>query len=323
MSLRLSGSSGYLLFQRSLQLRNADIYRSSEQLSTQKRINRPSDDPEGSKLLLTYRANLMKIDQYKTNIMTAEQNLKQTETVLGSVKDLMVRAKEIALQANNSTLSDEARETLAAEVNQLSQQLLGLGNSEVNGEYLFSGYKTDTAPFDFVAGFPNPPTANFNGDSNLKSIAVSEDLTLTVQVRGDLIFKGDGTAATVDLFEVLGNLETTLRTNINPAANPGDPDHRDTIFGAMGDHIEDLDTGFNQVLTEMTSLGGRQNRLTSTKDFFEVQVETMKTFISDIEDKDIAEITMEFQKAQLALQATLGSAGAVMNLPSLMDFIGR
>jgi len=323
MGLRLSGLSGYLLFQRSLAVRNQAMMKSSEELSTQKRINRPSDDPQGAKTVLTYRSAIDKLNQYKANIGNADRMLKQTEVALNGAKDVLIRAKEIALQGNNTTIGQSGRLALAEEVKQIREQLLGHANTELNGEYIFSGYKTNVEPITLDVGFPNPPTATYNGDTNLRSIQIAEGETMTVQSRGDRVFLGDGTANTVDLFEVLGNLENTLRTEPNPAANPGDPDHFDTLSAAFGDAIEDLDLGFNQVLKEVTSLGGRMNRLTSTTEDFDIQLETLRSFVSDIEDKDIAEITMEFQRAQLALQATLGSAGAVMQLPSLMDFIGR
>lgn len=323
MSLRLSGLSSFYLFQRSLAARNTDVLRSSEQLSTQKRINRPSDDPEGAKTVLTFRHAMDKINQYKTNIVNGQRILKQTETTLSAVKDVITRAKELAIQGNNSTIGQTGRTALAEELKQRTQELLGLANTEVNGEYIFAGFKTDTKPFALDVNFPNPSTSTYSGDTNQKSIQINEGETVQIQSRGDLIFKGDGTASTVDIFKVLGDLEKTLRTPINPGANPGDPDHFDTISAAMGNAIGDLDKAFNQVVQEVTSIGGKENRLESTNDTFDVQMETLKSFISDIEDKDIAEITMEFQRAQLAMQATLGSANAVMNMPTLMDFIGR
>lgn len=322
MSIRLSGLSSYILFQRSLAIRNNDLFRTSEQLSTQKRINRPSDDPQGAKTVLTYRDALSKIKQYKDNIQFADQSLKASEVAVTNLKDILMRVKELALQGNNSTATTEARTALAEEVHQRAMEVLGIANTEVNGSYIFAGYHTDTKPFELDNAYPATPAATYSGDTNLRTVQISEDQTIQIQIRGDQLFQGDGTASTVDIFEVLGTLENTLRTPIDPNANPGDPDHFDTISAAMGDAIEDLDLAFNQALQQLTALGGKQNRLATTADAYDVQTETFKAFISDIEDKDIAEITMEFQRAQLALQATLGSAGAIMNMPSLMDFVG-
>jgi flagellar hook-associated protein 3 FlgL len=323
MSLRLSGTSSYILFQRNLGLRNAELFKSSEQLSSQKRINRPSDDPEGAKAVLNFRTALDRIDQYKSNILAARRSLVQTENAVSGTKTELDRIKEIALQANNSFMSTEARLALAEEVRQITQTVLGLANTEVNGEYIFSGFKTDTLPFTLDANFPTPPTATYNGDTNLKSVKIGEGETIESQIRGDLLFLGDGGPRSVDIFQVLGTLENTLRTEVNPAANPGDPDHFDTISAALGESIEDIDIAINQVIRDLTQLGGKTNRLDTAENNFEIQKETLKTFISDIEDKDFAEITMEFQRAQLALQATLGAANATLTLPSLMDFVGR
>ncbi len=239
MSVRLSGMSSYILFQRSLQVRNSDLFRTSEQLSTQKRINRPSDDPQGAKSVLTYRDAVKKIDQYKTNIQSADQSLKATEVAVTNLKDIMIRCKELALQGNNSTATTEARAALAEEIHQRAQEVLGLANTEVNGSYIFAGYHSDTKPFALHAAYPTTPSATYSGDTSLRSVQISEDQTIQTQIRGDELFKGDGTASTVDIFAVLGTLENTLRTVINPNATSGDPDHFDTISAAMGDAIED------------------------------------------------------------------------------------
>ena len=79
------------------------------------------------------------MEQFRRNAREGNRFVASTQTALDSTKDILVRAKEIALQGNNSTLTTEARSTLAREVEQLAEAMLGYANTGVNGEYLFAG----------------------------------------------------------------------------------------------------------------------------------------------------------------------------------------
>ena len=309
---RLSGLSSFLLFNRAISNRNTEMFKASEQLSTNKRINRPSDDPEGARSALNMKFALQRLDQYERNVSSGERILQATETALGGAREILIRAKELAVQGNNTVLGTEARGALADQVQQLSQQLLSLANTEVNGEYIFSGFKVDTAPFALDDDHPDAdPAATFAGDTNVKSIQVADGSTIQVQVRGDTTFLGGGTSATGDIFQTLAELEEAIRA--------GDTD--ESSADGIPQSIENLDTALDQIISATTTVGARSNRLSSVKESLIAQRETLKTFVSDIEDVDLPDLILEMQKAQTALQATISSAGVVMNLPSLMDFL--
>jgi flagellar hook-associated protein 3 FlgL len=312
MGMRLTGLSNFLLFQKALAMRNTKVFKDSEQLSTQKQINRPSDDPQGARNVLSLRQSLDKMEQYQHNLTTGEQFLRDSEVTLSNVKDVLNRAKELAIQGRNGIQSQESRNAIAAEVQQLQQQLLTESNTSINGEYIFAGYRTSTKPFALDVSQPSvDPVATFSGDSNVRSVQISDASNLTVQSRGDLIFMGDGTAATVDLFQTLADLEVALR-----AGNIDDSDP-----SSIGAQIDNLQTGMNQVINEITSIGANENRVSDTQSYLDTQMETLKSLVSSIEDADIAQTSFDYQQSSLALQATINAAGNILRLPSLMDFL--
>lgn len=312
MDLRLTGLSSYYLFTKSLSDRNRDLFKTSEQMSSQKRINRPSDDPEGYKVALGYKDSQEKILQYQRNLEVADRSLQQTSTSLNSVKELLQRAKDLAIQGRNGTLNQDARNSIAQEIQQLQQQLVQIANTNINGEYIFAGYKTDTLPYALSSSQPRvDPVATYSGDTNTRAVQVSENSTMAIQVRGDHVFQGDGTANQVDLFQTLADLEVALRDNNND----------DTDAASIGSMIDDLGKGITQVLDHITSVGAKLNRIDSTRTANQNQIDTLKTFTSDIEDADIAQVAFEFQRANTALQATINSAGIILKMPTLMDFI--
>src|SRR5690606_37807652 len=93
--------------------------------------------------------------------------------------------------------------------------LLTVANTRINGEYIFSGFRTNIKPFELDAAHPAAtPAAIYNGDSNIKQILVSEDAEIATQIQADSFFLNSGASPTkVDLFQVLANLEQALLTN--------------------------------------------------------------------------------------------------------------
>jgi flagellar hook-associated protein 3 FlgL len=140
-----------------------------EKMASGKSLNRPSDDPLGMSRVLDYRESKASIEQYRENIDSSKGWLTMSESILSSVNDLLVNAKEIAISQSTATASAETRDIAAASVEQIMDEMRSLANSQYGDRYLFSGTKTSDAPFsaaEFPAtiGTPAAPSGNtFDG----------------------------------------------------------------------------------------------------------------------------------------------------------------
>ena len=85
-------------------------------IASQKRINKPSDDPLGAGNVLDFRTTLSSISQYQENISFGKSWLGVTETTLGNIDDLLVRAKEVAVYQATETASSDTRAIAAVEI---------------------------------------------------------------------------------------------------------------------------------------------------------------------------------------------------------------
>lgn len=312
MSFRVSSGSSFYLFQRLFGLQGQQQAKLTEQLATGKKINRASDDPNAVKALAAFKENLGRTEQYFRNLHVADRNWKQIESGVGEIHDILKRARELAVQGNNGTLSGSQRDALAEEVAQLSQQLLSVANTRINGEYIHAGFATDTQPFALDPDHPDAnPAATYSGSASLKSIEIGESQTLEIQMRMDELLLGNGTAETVDVFQTLANLEFALRSN-----NIDDDDP-----GSVGQALEDIGIGLEQVERGLAGIGGKTNRIEGQLKSLEEHKVLTTTFIEGLENVDPAEAIYEFQRAQMAMQATIGAAGSVLNMPSLMSFL--
>jgi flagellar hook-associated protein 3 FlgL len=120
------------------------------QISSGKRINKPSDDSVGTTKDLGYRSKLAEFDQFFKNITAGKAWLGTTDSTLGEMSDLITSAKELAVQFNNATYDETARRGGAEEVKDIFDKILQLGNSQFGSRYIFSGFATLTPAFRTV-----------------------------------------------------------------------------------------------------------------------------------------------------------------------------
>ncbi|MBF4694506.1 flagellar hook-associated protein FlgL [Fusibacter ferrireducens] len=122
--------------------------KSQNELSTGKRIQRPSDDPVGITQVLKYKADIRETEQYAENISDSLGWLEVTESALDDVKEILQRVRELTVQASNGTYNPEDTTKIKTEIEQLTKEIIVLGNSTIAGRYIFSGLETDQALFD-------------------------------------------------------------------------------------------------------------------------------------------------------------------------------
>jgi len=158
----------------------------SAEASSQTRINTAADDPIGAGRLLKLGQQSAALAQYGTNIDTTQSSLNVQETTLTSIGNALQRAKDISLAANNGIATDSDRKAYAAELGQIQQQVLGLMNSkDSNGNYLFSGSKTDTAPYSQNSD----GTYTYNGDQTSINLGIGDGASVATNTTGWAAFQ--------------------------------------------------------------------------------------------------------------------------------------
>jgi flagellar hook-associated protein 3 FlgL len=124
------------------------LYKLQNEISSAKRINKPSDDPIGIGRVLDYRKILESIGQFQTNISNAEALLNLTDSTLDSVDTLLIRAKELAISQSTESATENTREITSGEIAEIYDQIMNLANTRNNKSYIFAGYNTLTIPFE-------------------------------------------------------------------------------------------------------------------------------------------------------------------------------
>jgi flagellar hook-associated protein 3 FlgL len=146
--MRVSLRNQYSNFLYNLQNTQSKLMDLNMQASSQKRINKPSDDPVGTGRVLNYRSSLASIDQYRGNIDTAKGWLNLADESMMQVSALLTKLKGLAEQGATGTMTASDREATSYEVRQIFSQLVNLGNTRYEGKSIFGGQKFEGSAFE-------------------------------------------------------------------------------------------------------------------------------------------------------------------------------
>ncbi|MFD1736799.1 flagellar hook-associated protein FlgL [Bacillus salitolerans] len=121
-----------------------------DQLTTGKKITRPSDDPVVAMKGMRYRSEVNEIGQFKRNLDEVYNWMENSDTTLDKVTQAMQRINELAVQGANDTYDSSQRNSIATEIEQVLAHIEALANTKVNNKYIFNGTDTTSKPVDIT-----------------------------------------------------------------------------------------------------------------------------------------------------------------------------
>ncbi|QUL36919.1 flagellar biosynthesis protein FlgL [Erythrobacter sp. JK5] len=289
--MSIISNSSQTFFQRSLgqmsALREA-IETLQTQIATGQKLQRASQDPAAAARLraIARSEKLGDIEEY--NATKLSQDLTSAATELAGVGEVIARARELASQAGNDTLGASGREAIAAELEQLSEELFTRANGQtLTGEPLFAGTAGGPAYIRAADG-----SVVYAGNSDAGSVPVAPDTAIERGVAGPQVFAFDVAGTPTTTFALISGLAAALRGG---AADPG-AIARDTLAG--------LDVALDAANRSQTVVGTRlawievvqQNQFDRTIALAEER--------SLVGDTDVGNAIARLQQTLTALEAT-------------------
>ena len=311
-----------MMIDRSLRDINANLNRldkTQRDISTGKRIHRPSDDPTAMARALVLRNNLAQNEQYKKNVEYAEGHLAVTDSTLGQVTDALQRLRQLAVQASSGHLRDEDKGAIATEVDQIREELRALGNTQFNGRYIFGGIKTDQVVFPSdPPGWPEGSGVQLGpNDRGRLSMEVAPKITLDYSVTGVEVFGDTMPPSTNNIFSVIETFVGYLDGTLTPPGGTGSGTSNSAISEESLRDIGNFITSVGQVRTQV---GGKMNRVELAKTRMEEFNLSMNSLLQETEDTDVAEASLKLNQYEATFRAALSVGGRAMPL-SLVDFL--
>ena len=267
-----------------------------EQLMTNRRLNRPSDDPVGVASALHYRAEISSTTQFEENVSDANSFMEYTDTVLNEVTQVIQKLSELAVQGGTDTVPADARKNIAEEVGELYSHLVSLGNSQFKGKYIFNGQRTDQQPYP-----ADPANDQYSLDTGVVQYQVGAGIYVDVNMIGDRVFGQFGAADS--MFKIVNDMKTALEN-----------DSTDDIQAS----IPQLQNMIEKLTLAQAEVGAKQNRLEFTTsrlgDLNNVDLQ------SKTEDIDMPKTITELKTAESIFQASLDTIARISR-PTLLDFL--
>jgi flagellar hook-associated protein 3 FlgL len=278
---------------------SAEADKAQTQIATTKKISGAADSPTAWLRLQGLARAGADDGAYSANIKLAQGVLAQSDGTLDSINSQLVRAKELALEANNGGLTDENRQAIAEELDSIRDSLFGLANTkDVRGQPLFGSATGDTAYTKAEDG-----TISFVGIGNPAKIPVGDGDSIQPSVGGAQAFA----AGSSDMFAVLGDISAALKAG-------GD------VSQASADALTGIDASLDNVAAARASVGARAARLDLSADHLVDAGEARESERSSLEDTDIPTAITQLQKTLTVLQATQASFTKLSSM-SLFDYL--
>lgn len=273
-----------------------------EEIATGKRINRPSDDPQGKAAVINLRTSQAEIEQMKRNAGAAGDSLQATDTALDSYENMLDRAHAIMMQGASDLTTDVARQALAVDLDNLRSQVLSIANTRREGLYVFGGTRQNAPPFDPITAAP-AATA-----STERLLRIEPGATpVNVGFRAEDIFSDSA-----------GSIFTTLSSVSAALKGTGDPIADKAAILAGMDRLAVFTT---QASVTRARVGPNLNVVEAAQQRLADSSFSTEKMAQRLEAADFSESAVKLSESQTALQAIVQTRG-LSNRRSLIDYLG-
>ena len=281
----------------------ASLERTGEELSSGKTILEPSDNPYGAGQIIDLQSQLDGLSSYASATQDGISWTNTAASALSSVNNVVARVRELLVQAANGTNNQGDLNTIAQEVEQLTESVKQDANTQYAGQYVFAGTATTTAPYQQGAN------DEYHGNNESVSRAIGPGATVTVTSAISTLL-GNGEASGD------GKLLDTLRT-IAKNLTGGTAEDREALGTTDLTNIDNNTETLRQLQAVTGSVTDQlQTALTRNEDM----QTSISESLSNTQDTNMAEVSVTYSTEQAAYQAALRASATIVQ-ESLLNFL--
>lgn len=234
-----------------------EINTDQQQISTGLSVNIPSDNPAAAAVLAQNADETSQADQFQRSSGSVQSEIQNADSTLNSVTTSLQQAITLGVEGANGTLNAADRMTLATQVRGIQSQLVSLANLSYNGNYIFAGTATQTAPYVLAPSSPSGVT--YAGNSGVNSVTLGDHFTLQTNLPGSQLFSSSGT----DMFQSIQDLINGLVSGTGIAAAVTEVSNASAAIGSQrvfyGNALSQITAQQTYLSSETTQLAQEQN----------------------------------------------------------------
>jgi flagellar hook-associated protein 3 FlgL len=305
------------LVQRNVNTAYSKLVDIGEQQSSGKRLRRASDGPADTNLAMVHRQDLRREDQFARNLQDAQAMLNVTDSALQLSQDYITQIRSLTIQAGGGAINQTARVAIADQIDSLRGSLISLANTTYGTRPVFAGISDLGAPVQPNGTYTDVSVSPAYGGIAKHDVPVMRPVANGEQIQVNVALTaafgppviGPPAPYNGNLFQILTQLSTDIRSGV-PAQ----------LTQATTTGLDAIDAARNQMGVAQGQLGAHQARVDDLTSRNLATSLALQTQLSDLENIDLAKVTIDLQTQTLAYQAALSATSRLIGT-SLVDFL--
>ncbi len=278
----------------------------SQELSTGMAVNEPSDDPVATGAIMRTNTYIADLNENVSVINTAQSVSQAASSAMSNSTSILSDVQTAATEAANGTNSAAQLQALGTQVNQDLDSLVQDANTQFEGNYLFSGTATNTAPIAVTTDSQgNIQEITYQGSDTQVTYPVSQSRSSPASVTAQAAYMNVLTAV------------KQLRDDLNNTQGLSSQAQATALSNDLG-AITAAQTSFTGQAAEV---GSYQSLLTSLSTQMQTSLTNAQTTLANLQDANTAQISVQLQSAQTAYQAIVSSEANQMQAPDLFSYL--
>jgi flagellar hook-associated protein 3 FlgL len=269
------------------------------ELSSGVRINSLSQDPVSAGQNVLLLNQIQQDDSFTQSSSMVTGQLQVADSALGSVVTQLTQSISLATSANNGTMNSSDVKSIASQISGILGEVTTLANTSYQGQYIFAGGQTSTAPFT-TSTATSPAVTTYGGDQDINYLQMPNGEKIQLNVPGSQIFSGSGSNS---VFAALNSLVADY--------SGGSVDTTKAVSDTQA-----LSTALNYVSQQRVTIDNSITHLTSASDAVSNEQMQLTTAQTNLMQANVAQVSTQLSLAetqQTALEDVIAQLGSASN----------
>jgi len=272
----------------------------TQELASGVRVTSLATDPEAAGENVLLLNQIRQDDSFTQTASLVQGQLQVSDSALGGVVSQLTEALTLATSANNGTLNSSDLKSIANQIAGIRDEVQSLANSSYQGQYIFAGGQSNSAPFT-TSNATTPSTTAYNGDANVNYLQTPNGQTIQLNMPGSQVFDSGGAN---DVFAALNRLVDDFANGTNTGKSVND--------------LEALNSALNFVSSQRVVLDNSLTRLNAASDAVTTEKTQLTAAQTNLMQADLPTISTQLSLAETQ-QTALENVIAQLESGSLFD----
>jgi len=258
----------------------------SSELSSGVSITSLSQNPVGAGQNVLLLNQIQQDDSFTASSSLVTGQLQVADSALGSVVSELTQAVTLATSANNGTMNASDVKSIGNQISGILDEVQSLANTSYEGQFIFAGGQTSTAPFS-TSTASSPRVTTYSGDEDVNYLELPNGQKIQLNVPGDQIFQGSGANSVFGALNALVADYSTGTVDTSQAVN--DTEALGTALNFVSQQRVTVDNSITQLNAASSAVTNEKTQLTAAQtDLMQADIPTVSTQLSLAETQQTA-----------------------------------